>query len=188
MPPRAGNANVQVIPSGPGFAQEAIHKLILTTIYAARKELVLTTPYFVPSDALLTALVSAGERGVDVTIVLPARNDSWLVHYASRSAFDELLEAGVKLYAFEKGLLHTKSITVDGHTSVFGSVNLDMRSFYLNFEISLFVYDRLFNDELRDLQQGYIGGSRRIEAAEWAARPLRMRLVENVVRLLGPLL
>jgi cardiolipin synthase len=187
-PARVGRANVQVIPSGPGFAQEAIHKLILTTIYAARKELVLTTPYFVPSDALLTALISAAERGVDVTIVVPARNDSWLVHYASRSTFDELLAAGVKLFAFEKGLLHTKSIAVDGHTSVFGSVNLDMRSFYLNFEISLFVYDREFTGRLRDLQHGYLDGSRRIDAAEWTRRPLQVRLVENIVRLAGPLL
>jgi cardiolipin synthase len=94
----------------------------------------------------------------------------------------------VKLLAFEKGLLHTKSITVDGHTSVFGSVNLDLRSFYLNFEISLFVYDRAFTKELRDLQQGYVEESRRIDATAWAARPLRIRLVENVVRLFGPLL
>lgn len=188
MPPRVGGANVQVIPSGPGFAPEAIHKLILTTIYAARKDLVLTTPYFVPSDALLIALVSAAERGVDVTIVLPARNDSWLVHYASRSTFDDLLAAGVKLFSFEKGLLHTKSITMDGHTSVFGSVNLDMRSFYLNFEISLFVYDREFTANLRALQHGYLEGARRIDTAEWSRRPLKIRLVENVVRLLGPLL
>ncbi len=187
-PGRAGGANVQVVPSGPGYAQEAIHKLILTTIYAARKELILTTPYFVPSDALFTALITAAERGIDVSIVVPARNDSWLVHYASRATFDDLLAAGVKLFAFEKGLLHTKSITVDGHTSVFGSVNLDMRSFYLNFEISLFVYDREFTGNLRGLQHGYLEGARRIDAAEWGRRPLKVRLVENVVRLAGPLL
>lgn len=187
-PARAGTANVQVIPSGPGHAPEAIHKLILTTIYAARKELVLTTPYFVPSDAVLIALLSAAERGVGVSIVVPARNDSMLVHHASRSTFDELLAAGVRLHTFEGGLLHTKSITVDGHTSVFGSVNLDMRSFYLNFEISLFVYDREFTGTLRALQQEYVRSSRRIDSAEWAARPLRFRVIENFVRLLGPLL
>jgi cardiolipin synthase A/B len=187
-PARAGGANVQVIPSGPGHTPEAIHKLILTTIYAARKELVLTTPYFVPSDSLQLALISAAERGVAVTIVLPARNDSALVHYASRSTFDDLLAAGVKLVAFERGLLHTKSITVDGHTSVFGSVNLDMRSFYLNFEISLFVYDREFTGRLLELQRGYLVGARVVDPGEWARRSLRMRLVENVVRLLGPLL
>lgn len=187
-PPRAGRANVQVVPSGPGLAQEAIHKLILTTIYAARKELILTTPYFVPTDALLTALVSAAERGVDVTVVLPARNDSKLVYFASRSTFDDLLAAGVKLAAFEKGLLHTKSITVDGHTSVFGSVNLDLRSFYLNFEISLFVYDREFTGRLRDLQRRYIAEARLIDVAQWSQRPVRAKFVENLVRLLGPLL
>jgi cardiolipin synthase len=187
-PPRAGAANVQVIPSGPGHAPEAIHKLILTTIYAARRELVLTTPYFVPSDALLIALASAAERGVEVSIILPEHSDSMLVHHASRSTFDELLAAGVELHAFGAGLLHTKSITVDGHTSVFGSVNLDMRSFYLNFEISLFVYDREFTARLRALQQAYILGSRRIDPAEWARRSLRLRLIENLARLLGPLL
>jgi cardiolipin synthase len=187
-PPRVGGANVQVMPSGPGHAPEAIHKLILTTIYAARKELVLTTPYFVPSDALLVALVSAAERGIDVTILVPARNDSRLVQQASHATFEELLAAGVKIHEFEAGLLHTKSITVDGCTSVFGSVNLDMRSFYLNFEISLFVYDREFTTRLRALQLAYILGSRRVDPATWAARPLYRKLAENVVRLLGPLL
>jgi cardiolipin synthase len=188
VPGRAGAANVQVVPSGPGYAPEAIHKLILTTIYAAREELLLTTPYFVPTDALLTALVSAAERGVDVTIVLPEHNDSKLVHYASRSTFDDLLAAGVRLAWFEGGLLHTKSITVDGHTSVFGSVNLDLRSFYLNFEISLFVFDREFTQGLSDLQRRYLAHSREIDARSWARRPLRQRFAENVARLFGPLL
>jgi len=187
-PETAGSANVQVIPSGPGYAPEAIHKLILTGIYSAREELIVTTPYFVPTDSLLTAIESAAQRGVDVTIIVPARNDSRLVHFASRSTFDDLLAAGVRIAAFRGGLLHTKAITVDGHTSIVGSVNLDMRSFYLNFEISLFVYDAEFTGRLRHLQHRYLADSSVIVPAEWARRPFRQSLAEDLARLLGPLL
>jgi len=188
QPGPAGTASVQVFPSGPGYRPEAIHRMILMTIYSARRELVLTTPYFVPSDALLTALQSAAERGVRVTIVLPARNDSVLVSYASRSTFEGLLVAGVRIARFRGGLLHTKSITVDDEISTFGSVNLDLRSFYLNFEISLFIYDQGFTQALRGLQEAYLARSELMELDTWRRRPRRQKLVENVCNLASPLL
>ena len=179
---------VQVVPSGPDLQPEAIHQLLLTAIYAARRELVMTTPYFVPDESMLTALLSAALRGVEVTLIVPARNDSVLVRYASVTHFDDLMSAGVNIALFKGGLLHTKSLTIDGAISVFGSVNLDMRSLWLNFEISLFVYDAPFTRQLGALQQTYIRNSDRLELDAWRRRPAWRKFTENTFRLLGPLL
>jgi len=181
-------STIQVVPSGPDLRPEAIHQLLLTAIYAARDELVMTTPYFVPDEAILTALLSAALRGVAVTLIVPASNNSLLVRYASVASFDDLLSAGVRIALFEGGLLHTKSLTVDGSLSVFGSVNLDMRSLWLNFEISLFVYDVEFTRRLKSLQQDYLAHSSLLELEAWRKRSTAHRLVEDAFRLLGPLL
>lgn len=185
--PPAG-ARVQVAPSGPGLGPEAIHQLLLTAVYGARSELVMTTPYFVPGEAMLTALLSAAQRGVGVTLIVPARNDSLLVRYAGAAPFEDLLSAGVRIALFEGGLLHTKSLTVDGETSIFGSVNLDMRSLWLNFEISLLVYDAAFTAQLRSLQDRYLEASELVDLEVWRGRPRWRRLAEDTIRLLGPLL
>jgi len=186
--PKKGATPVQVVPSGPAIRPEIIHQLLLTIIYGARKKLVLTTPYFVPDDSLLTALISAGHRQVDVTIVVPAQVDSRLVHYASRSFFDDLMSAGVTIAAFNGGLLHTKSITVDDEICVFGTVNLDMRSLWLNFEISLFIYDLEFTKQVRDMQLKYISNSNMLNLSQWRDRSVLQRFMENAAQLVGPLL
>jgi cardiolipin synthase len=161
---------------------------MLTTIYAAQRELMLTTPYFVPDDALLTALLSAAQRGVKVTIILPEKIDSFLVRHACRSYFDDLLSAGVRILRFRGGLLHTKSVTVDGEIALFGTVNLDMRSFWLDYEVTLCVYDRGFAADLAVLQQGYEEKSQAIDLEVWRQRPWRERFIENLTQLFGPLL
>ena len=183
-----GPSAVQVVPSGPAFRPEAIHQLLLTTIYLTRKELLITTPYFVPDDTLFTALISAAHRGVEVTIVVPAKVDSKLVRYASRSLFDDLLSAGVQIAGFNGGLLHTKSITVDGEICVFGSVNLDMRSLWLDFEISLFIYDPNFIAEVRAMQAKYIEDSEMMDLNVWRKRSKTQQFIENAAHLVGPLL
>ncbi len=183
-----GGALVQLAPSGPGFGDDTIHDLLLTTLYAARRELILTTPYFVPDNAILAALKSAAQRGVAVTLIVPAKNDSHLVHYASRARYNALTRAGVRIMAFSGGLLHTKTITVDGDFCLFGSVNLDMRSFWLNFEMTLFVYDQDFTARVRALQQGYLQASTRHDLEASSTRPFRERLLENIALLVGPLL
>lgn len=187
-PPFPEGPAIQLAPSGPGPDPLAILKLLLGVVYRARRELVITTPYFVPDDSLLTALVSAAQRGVSVTVVVPARNDSWLVDHASRSFFDDLLRAGVSIATFEGGLLHTKSITVDGELCVFGSLNLDMRSLWLNFEMSLLVYDREFTARLRVMQDAYLARAPYLDRESWLKRPLRRKFLENTVRLTAPLL
>ena len=179
---------VQIVPSGPDRRPEAIHQLLLTAVYAARHELVMTTPYFVPDESILTALLSAALRGVKVTLIVPARSDSMLVRHASVAHFDDLVSAGVEIALFNGGLLHTKSLTIDGATSVLGSVNLDMRSLWLNFEISLLVYDRELTGRLRSLQHSYLRDARRLDLDVWRRRPAWRRLVENTCRLAGPLL
>ena len=183
-----GTTPVQVVPSGPAIRPEIIHQLLLTTIYGAQRKLLLTTPYFVPDESLMTALISAAHRQVDVTIVVPAEVDSRLVHYASRSLFDDLMSAGVTIAAFNGGLLHTKSITVDDEICVFGTVNLDMRSLWLNFEVSLFIYDLEFTEQVRDMQVNYINNSKILSLAEWRQRSLVQQFAENAAQLVGPLL
>lgn len=183
-----GTTIIQAIPSGPVVNVMGILELLLTTIYSARSELIITTPYFVPDDAMLTALLSAAHSGVAVTIIIPANNDSRMVRYASRSFFDDLLAAGVKIARYQGGLLHTKSITVDGQLSMFGSVNMDMRSLLLNFEITLFVYDDDFSQQLRALQLDYIDDSELLDRDAWSRRAFRERLIENTLRLMAPLL
>jgi len=179
---------IQIVPSGPDLRPEAIHQLLLTAIYASRQELVMTTPYFVPDESMLTALLTAALRGVNVTLIVPARNDSVLVRHASEATFDDLMSAGARIALFKGGLLHTKSLTIDGDMSVFGSVNLDMRSLWLNFEISLLVYDRDFTRRLRSLQDRYLDDADRLDLDAWRQRPAWRRFAENTCRLLGPLL
>lgn len=183
-----GRASVQVIPSGPLVRPEAIREVLLTAIYSARRELILTTPYFVPDEALLTALVSAAARGVDVTLIVPARVDSVLVRWASRAHFDDLLAAGVRIARFQSGLLHTKSITIDGEYSLFGSLNLDPRSLALNFEITLAVFDGEFTTRLRGLQLSYAAQSTWAQWEGYERRRFGPRLVDNLARLMSPLL
>ncbi|MEN8759389.1 MAG: phospholipase D-like domain-containing protein, partial [Desulfobacterales bacterium] len=121
-------------------------------------------------------------------LIVPQKVDSFLTRYASRSYYDELLEIGVEIYLYRGGLLHTKSITVDGAMSMFGTVNLDMRSLWINYEVSLIVYEPTFAVELRALQQSYIDDSDRLDPAVWSTRKFGPRFLENTLRLVSPLL
>lgn len=184
--PRPGPA-VQVVPTGPTMEGDAI-QILITTIYAARHTLTITTPYFVPDEALLMALVSAARRGVDVTLIVPEQVDSTLVRLASQPHMGELLINGVKVLLFRGGLLHTKSIVVDCETALIGSLNLDPRSIYLNFEITLVVYDRGFASELDRLHRRYAAAAAPMSLTDWQRRPMYTRFIDNVARLLSPLL
>jgi cardiolipin synthase len=184
----AGAVALQAYPSGPGFAFQHVESVILTAIYAARRELVLTTPYFAPGESVVTALRSAARRGVDVVLVLPWQCDSRLVQYASASYFDELLAAGVRIQRFHGGLLHTKSMVVDRELSVFGTVNFDLRSFHLNFELSMLIYDAPFAEQLLVLARRYLEDCEPLDLGAWRGRPAWRRVVENAAQLASPLL
>lgn len=190
MPDEYGGGNVvaQVIPSAPDQQEHVIYDTILCAIYSAQRNLTITTPYFVPDAALLTALTSAARRGVEVRLILPEKVDSKMVRYASRAYYRELLEAGVKIGLFQGGLLHAKTLTVDHDYALFGTVNMDMRSFFLNLEISLAIYDNHATQEIAACQQQYWQHSRLLDAQEWLERSKWWGLLENAVRLIGPLL
>ncbi len=160
----------------------------VSLINAAQDELVLTTPYLVPDESMILALRGAAGRGVKVSMIVPERVDSFLTRYASRSYYDDLLDIGVEINLYRSGLLHTKSIMVDGAISMFGTVNLDMRSLWLNYEVALFVYEPEFAKELRALQQSYIDDSDRLDPAGWGARSFGEQFLENALRLFSPLL
>ncbi|QFU22909.1 cardiolipin synthase [Shewanella eurypsychrophilus] len=179
---------VQVIPSGPGMPEEIIHEVLLQSLYQAKHKIVITTPYFVPSENLQVALIAAAHRGICVNIIIPDKNDSLMVEWASRSFFSELLEAGVKIHRFKGGLLHTKSVVIDEAFSLIGTVNLDMRSLWLNFELTLAVDDLKFTQELTSLQQEYIANSSLIDAQQWHKRPVYNRITEQFFYLFSPLL
>lgn len=178
----------QAVATGPNFRNDAMASLLQAAVHLARGEIVLTTPYYVPDLAMQSALAVAARRGVRVHLVVPRRNDSWLVQRASRAFYDELLAAGVSIHEFTGGLLHAKTLTVDGTTSVVTSANLDRRSFEINFEMGVLVYDTGFAGRLRVLQQGYIDRSAPVDPVQWAARPLGRRLLEGAAGLLSPLL
>jgi cardiolipin synthase len=181
-------AAVQVLSSGPGWSGDGLLQIMLALINAARRELVLTTPYFVPEDALVMALRGASARGVRVVVILPAKIDSLLVRHASRSFFDDILSAGGEIHEFQGGLLHTKSIAVDGEVALFGTANFDMRSLWLNYEVSMLVHAGSFAGEVRALQQRYIEASRPLSLLPWEKRPILDRLMVSVMRLMSPLL
>ncbi len=183
-----GKAAIQLVPSGPGLVPDAIHNLLLTTIYAARWELVMTTPYFIPDEPLLVALKAAAQKGVNVKIIIPQNNDSLLVKYASRARYQELADSGVQIFLFHGGLLHSKTITVDRDFSLFGSVNLDMRSLWINFEATLFIYSKSFTEKLFAIQQEYLNQSTELDIHLFSQRGSWEIFKENTVLLVSPLL
>ncbi|MGB5590163.1 MAG: cardiolipin synthase [Gammaproteobacteria bacterium] len=178
----------QVIGTGPTVRYSAMPEMFETLMYAARRELVITTPYFVPDESIQNALCSAAYRGVEVTIVFPARNDSWIVAAASRSYYADLLTAGVRIHEYVGGLLHTKSLTVDGELMLIGSANMDRRSFDLNYENNILLFDPSVTEQMKSRQQQYLERSRPVSADEVAAWPMRRRLWNNTIAMLGPLL
>ena len=148
----------------------------------------ITTPYFVPDEALLDALGTAVLRGVGVDLVVSRIPDQVLVGLAQRSYYDELLAAGVRVHLFRDKLLHAKHLTVDGELVLIGSSNVDVRSFTLNAEVSLICYDPAVTAQVGQVQEGYFAASDLLSAAAWRARPLRVKLGENLARLVSPLL
>jgi cardiolipin synthase len=178
----------EAIGTGPTIRSSAMPEMFGALCYAAREELVVTTPYYVPNELIQTALCAAAYRGVRTTLVLPARNDSWIVSGASRSYYAELLAAGVRIHEYPLGLLHTKSLTVDGEVTLIGSANMDRRSFDLNYENNILFGDRALTGAVRARQAQYIAQSRPVELAEVAAWPVGKRLWNNTLAMLGPVL
>lgn len=180
-----GTIRTQVLAAGPDTPWEPIHRAQVSAIHAANKRVLLVTPYFVPSEAALMALTSAALRGVDTAIVVPRRSDSRTVTYAARSYFEQLAAAGVRVYEFPR-MLHTKALLIDDDTAILGSSNFDVRSFRLNFELSMLFEDPALADALARILYGYLNESARFDAK--APVPMSERLAQAAARLFSPLL
>jgi len=187
-PIEGGDASCQVIGTGPNFHNEALTDVLQACFHAARDELVLTTPYYVPDAATESALRCAAMRGVRTTLIVPARNDSHLVALASRSHYAGLIRAGVEIQEYHAGLLHAKTMTVDDGLFMIGSANLDRRSLELNFEVCVFGWSRDFVARLRFLQMSYLNDSGPVDTARWLGLHPSQRLLHNAAGLLSPLL
>ncbi len=184
----AGDILCQVLPSGSGFENENNLKLFTSLIHAARHTLVITNPYFVPDDALMTAITSAAQRGVNVTLFNSEVSDQFLVSHAERSYYEDLLKAGVKIYQYKAPiLLHSKLISIDDDIAVIGSSNLDIRSFQLNLEVTLICYDPKVVTDMRKIEAAYLLKSKPVNLAEWETRSVREKFFENISRLTAAL-
>jgi cardiolipin synthase len=186
--PHDDGMTTQVMGTGPNSVNQALRQLHGAAFQAAREELILTTPYFVPDEATSFALRGAARRGVETTLIVPARNDSPLVAAASRSHYEPLLTAGVRIFEYEAGLLHAKTISVDRSLAIMTTGNMDRRSVELNFEASLVVFDGDFASELRFMQTSYLARSRAVDLGRWNRRSIPARLWQNSAGTLAPLL
>lgn len=176
----------QIVSSGPDSDLPNILYAIIQAVNSAEKEVLLTTPYYVPDTSLQEALVIASLSGVDVRILVPKKGDSRAVDIVTKSFFDTLLRAGVKVYIYKKGFIHSKTFVVDGELASVGTANLDMRSFDLNFEVSALVYDERIAKELRNAFYKDLEDAVQIDPQRWRKRPKIKRFIERFVRLTSP--
>jgi cardiolipin synthase A/B len=184
----AQDLDCQVVPSGPGYTNENNLKLFLALMYAAQKRIILTSPYFVPDEAMLRAISGATQRGVHVELFVSEMGDQALVYHAQRSYYEALLRAGVKIRLYQAPyILHSKHFTIDDDVAVIGSSNMDIRSFELNMEVSLLVRGASFVREMRAVEDGYRRESRELTLDEWMKQPLRSTVLDNLARLTSAL-
>jgi len=184
----SGDLDCQIVPSGPGFEAENNLRLFLGLLYAAERKIMIVSPYFVPDEALLLAVSTACDRGLQVELFVSEEGDQAIVYHAQRSYYEALLRAGVRIWMYRKPyILHTKSLTIDDDVAVIGSSNMDMRSFGLNLEISMLVRGKEFVRELREVEDHYRSLSRELTLEEWMQQPLRSTVLDNLARLTSSL-
>jgi len=187
-PDITGAIAIQALPSGPDFPTQNNRRFLVALIHAARTQINITTPYFIPDEPMLQALETAALRGVDVHLVLSETGDKVLVTYAQRSYYEELLEAGVRVHLYQRNFLHAKFLTIDDAIGLVGTSNMDIRSFLLNAEHIMVIRDPGITARLKSEQQRYITSCRSLELAQWRQRPFRTKLAEQLARLFSPLL
>jgi cardiolipin synthase A/B len=182
------HGGVQLIAGGPDNEHSVIKNIFFSMITTAEKSVWIASPYFIPDEDIFSAIKVAALSGIDVRILVPKKPDKRIVFHASRSYFPELLEAGVRIYEYSKGFMHSKIVIVDHEIASIGTSNMDMRSFHLNFEVNAFLYrtrstQKLVNDYLKD-----INNSKEIHIETFKKRHLGLRILESTSRLLSPLL
>lgn len=187
-PEVTGDVPGQTLPSGPDYPIQNNQRMFVELIYTARHRVVLTTPYFIPDEPLLQALQTAVLRGVTVHLIVSQQQDQFLVCQGQRSYYEELLEAGVHIHQYHARFLHAKHLSVDDTVCVIGSSNLDIRSFQLNSEITVLLYDEGVTRRLRAIQDRYLESCHEIGGDEWRRCPFTSRVISNLARLVSPLL
>ena len=186
--PAQAGFTAQVIGTGPTVRNSAMPEMFQSLMFAARRELIITTPYYVPNASLQAALCAAANRGVDTTVIFPATNDDFAVGATCRSYYEELLSAGVRIYEFQPGLLHSKSLTLDGEVTLIGSANMDRRSFDLNYENNTLLHDAEVTAAMRGRQMEYVAQSRPVTAADIQGWSWTTKVWNNAMAVLGPVL
>jgi cardiolipin synthase A/B len=181
---RGRSSAMQLVPSGPGFPSEPNLRLFTSMIAAAQKHIDIVSPYFVPEESLLAAITTAAFRGVDVNLFVSQKADQFMVHHAQRSYYTSLLESGVRIFTYpDPATLHTKFMSVDDRMAVVGSSNMDMRSFALDYEISLFGFGSDLISGLKRVAATYREACEELTPEEWAKRHWFQRYLDNVMRL-----
>ncbi|MEE1620179.1 cardiolipin synthase [Zafaria sp. J156] len=184
----AADLDAQILPSGPSFPQENNLKLYALLIHQARHRVGITSPYFVPEESILLAILTAAARGVEVELFVSEIGDQALVHHAQRSYYEALLRAGVRIHLYRAPqVLHAKHFTIDDDVAVIGSSNMDIRSFSLNMEVSVMLHGRGLVDDVRRIQDGYRAASRELVLGDWLQRPLGQKVRDNLARLTSSL-
>ncbi|HUZ60557.1 MAG TPA: cardiolipin synthase [Hanamia sp.] len=182
------NKVVQIAASGPDSGTPVILYSLLQAINLATKEVLITTPYFIPGESLLDALTIASLSGLTVKLLVPGKSDSLLVNSAARSYYDDLLKAGVEIYQYKKGFVHAKTLVADRKIAIVGTANMDFRSFDLNFEVNAIVYDMTTANELASIFFEDIKDAEKIDELKWKHRPILKQLWQKTARLVSPLL
>jgi cardiolipin synthase len=186
--PPVGEIEAQVIPSGPGFATENNLRAFTTLLYSAQSRLSITSPYFVPDESLLYAITTAAQRGVDVELFVSEAGDQFMVYHAQRSYYEALLRAGVRIYMYPApAILHSKFFSVDDDVAVIGSSNMDMRSFGLNYEVSLMLLGPEVVAEMRKVEDSNRAIAKELTLEDWLARSRGSAYLDNVMRLTAAL-
>lgn len=183
IPVPTGTSLAQVLPSGPGYERENAQELLVHLFHRAQRRIVITTPYFVPDEPFLQALRTAVRRGVEVRLVVANPVDKWIMGLAQRSYFDGLLAAGVRIHLYRPHFLHAKHVSIDEDLAIVGSVNMDIRSFALNAELALLVYDPAVVTAMQAVQAKYFADSTELTRDAWARRPWWLRVAQNTARL-----
>ena len=179
---------VQIVGSGPDSEQPAVLFSILQGIYLAKKEIIITTPYFIPGDNIIDALRIAASSGLSVKLMVPGKSDSRLVNAASKANYEALLKAGVEIYLYQKGFVHAKTMITDGKLTMIGTANMDYRSFDLNFEVNAIVYDVAFAEKLRSVFFDDIKHAKKVNEKLWNNRAFYYKLADRIGRLFSPAL
>lgn len=179
---------VQMVASGPDSLQPSILFSILQAIYLAKEEILVTTPYFIPGDSIIEALRIAALSGISVKLLVPGICDSRIVNAASKSNYNDLLQAGVEIYMYQRGFVHAKTLVTDGKLSIVGTANMDHRSFEMNFEVNAIVYDEPFAEQMRKVFFDDLKDSEKIDPERWYKRPAYEQFPEKIARLFSPIM